>query len=217
MRTAFKHLLVLSAAVICVAQAPAPSPRVRGTIATVATGTITVQTRDGHSVAVATTPETKFAGVTRSSLDQLKQGDFIGTATTGPDSALRSYEVVIFPDSMRGAGEGHYPWDGAPASKSSSMTNGTVSSMHAARASSMTNGTVSSRSGQGGTVVLNVTYKGGSSRIVVRPGTPIVAFVPGDASLAKTGAKVFVVTDGAASSPTAKFVAVGQDGVTPPM
>ena len=119
---------------------------------------------------------------------------------------------------MRGAGEGHYAWDGAPASKASSMTNGTVSSMSAApKASSMTNGTVASRTGSaGGTVVLNVTYKGGSSRIVVKPNTTIVAFVPGDASLAKPGAKVFVVTDQAAK-PTAKFVAVGQDGVTPPM
>ncbi len=217
MRPDWKHLLILSASFACVAQAPAPSPRLRGTISSVAQNSIIMQTRDGQSVTVTTTPETKFLGVTRSSLDQLKQGDFIGTATTGPDSAMRSYEVVIFPEAMRGTGEGHYPWDGAPASKASSMTNGTVSSMHAARASSMTNGTVASRTGQGGTVVLNVTYKGGSSRIVVRPSTPVVTFVPGDASLAKAGAKVFIVTDTAMSKTTAKVVAVGQDGVTPPM
>ena len=217
-RPGLKHLLVVSAAFACVAQAPATPPRLRGTISSVDAGTISMTTKAGAAVTVATTSDTKYAGVVRSSIDQLKQGDFIGTAATGPDSALRSTEVVIFPDSMRGAGEGHYPWDSGPASKASSMTNGTVSSMHAAHAaSSMTNGTVASRSGQGGTVMLNVTYKGGSSRIVVRPGTPIVAFVPGDASLAKAGAKVFVVTDPAQGKPTARFVAVGQDGVTPPM
>ena len=212
-----KQLLLISACLVCLAQAPAPSPRLRGTITSATENSLIVQTRDGGSVTVPTTPETKFAGVARSSLDQLKQGDFIGTATTGPDSAMRSYEVVIFPESMRGTGEGHYPWDGAPAAKASSMTNGTVASMHTARASSMTNGTVASRTGAGGSVVLDVTYKGGSSRIVVRPGTPVVTFVPGDASLAKAGAKVFVVTDPAMSKTAARFVAVGQDGVTPPM
>lgn len=215
MHASWKHLLALSAAVACVAQAPATPQRLRGTISAATATALTLQTRTGPTVVVAVTPDTKFAGVVRSSLDQLKPGDFIGTAATGPDTALRSTEVVIFPEAMRGTGEGHYPWD-APGAKTSSMTNGTIASSHVARKSSMTNGTVASRSGAGGTVVLDVTYKGGSSRITVRPGTPIVAFVPGDASLAVAGAKVFVVA-APGDHPSAKFVAVGQGGVTPPM
>lgn len=216
MRFGWKQTLVLTAALACTAQAPATPQRLRGTISAVAPGTLTLQTRAGPTVVLAVTPDTKYAGVVRSSLDQLKTGDFIGTAATGPDTALRSTEVVIFPDSMRGTGEGHYPWD-APGVKSSSMTNGTIASAHAPRKSSMTNGTVASRSGAGGTVVLDVTYKGGSSRLTVRPGTPIVAFVPGDASLATPGAKVFVVAAPGTDHPAAKFVAVGQGGVVPPM
>lgn len=215
MRSGFKGLLVLSAAILCVAQAPATPQRLRGTISAATPDALTMTTRAGASVVVAVTPDTKYAGVVRSSLDQLKPGDFIGTAATGPDTALRSTEVVIFPEAMRGTGEGHYPWD-SPGGKASSMTNGTIASSHVARQSSMTNGTVASRSGAGGTVVLDVTYKGGSSRIIVRPGTPIVAFVPGDKSLAVAGAKVFVVA-APGDHPTAKFVAVGQGGVTPPM
>ena len=217
MRPGWKHLLVISAALACTAQAPTTLQRLRGTISAATAGTLTLHTATDAAVVVAVTPGTKFASVVRSSLDQLKPGDFIGTAATGPDTALRSYEVAIFPEAMRGVGEGHYPWDGAPSSKTSSMTNGTIAARHTAHASSMTNGTVASRTGAGGTVVLDVTYKGGSSRITVRPGTPIVTFVRGDASLATPGAKVFVVAAPGADHPTARFVAVGQGGVTPPM
>ena len=217
MRFGLKQLLVVTAAFACVAQAPATPQRLRGTISAATPTALTMTTRAGATVVVAVTPDTKFAGVARSSLDQLKPGDFIGTAAEGPDSALSSTEVVIFPESMRGTGEGHYPWDAPSGSKASSMTNGTIASSHVAHKSSMTNGTVASRTGSGGAVVLDVTYKGGSSRITVKPGTPIVTFVPGDASLATAGAKVFVVAAPGPDHPAARFVAVGQDGVTPPM
>ena len=42
---------------------------------------------------------------------------------TQPDGSQKALEVHIFAESMRGTGEGHRPWDGAP---NSTMTNGTV-------------------------------------------------------------------------------------------
>ena len=46
----------------------------------------------------------------KSSLDQIKDGVFIGTATKG-ENPMTALEVVLFPESMRGTGEGHYGWD----------------------------------------------------------------------------------------------------------
>jgi hypothetical protein len=162
--------------------------------------------------------------VTKSSLDAVKEGVFIGTATKG-DTPPTALEVVVFPDSMRGTGEGHYDWDtitdttksGAKPVKSS-MTNGTIKSTAAPIVkSSMTNGTVKSGSVAGGAKTITVTYQGGSLDITVPAKAPIVAFEPADISILKPGAKIFAVAAGEGTKFDAKLVAVGKDGLTPPM
>jgi hypothetical protein len=81
--------------------------------------------------------------VVKSWMDDIKQGTFIGTATVAqPDGSLRAVEVVVFPESLRGFGEGHYPWDLGP---SSMMTNATIANK------------VQSTDGQ----TVPVSYKGG--------------------------------------------------------
>ena len=228
--------------------------RIRGVVQAVAPGSLTVQTYDGRTVTVPLDAGSGVAWVVGSSLSQLKDGDFIGTATTGPDDALRAVELVIFPASMRGTGEGHYGWDvpgviaagqggaaGAGASSAmtngtvqqqSGMTNGTVQQQSAMtngtvqqqsgmtngtvrQQSAMTNGTVAAGAGKAGATQLTITYKGGASRVLVPAGAPIVRFEPAQASVLQKGQKVFAVIPPGATA--AKFVAVGKNGVTPPM
>ena len=203
--------------------------RVRGVITAIGTDALTVQTYDGKSATVPLDANTKFAWVVKSDLSTLKDGDFIGTATTGPDDALRAVELVIFPEAMRGTGEGHYPWDvpgavaaaGGGTSGSSAMTNGTVDGQSAmtngtvAQQSGMTNGTVTGGAGKPGETKLSISYKGGKAQVVVPVGTPIVRFEPAERTVLAKGQKLFAIV--ATDSKGAKSVAVGKDGLTPPM
>lgn len=212
------------------ASAPAAQAQhVRGVVQAVKPGALDVQTYDGRAVTALVDAKTAYAWVEPSSLSSLKTGDFIGTATTGPDDALRAVEVVIFPASMRGTGEGHYPWDtpGAVAAKggseigASGMTNGTVQAQSGMTngtvqaQSGMTNGTVTAGAGGSGAQTLTISYKGGTSKVLVPADAPVVRFDPTQASSLAKGQKVFVVspTEGA----PAKFVAIGKNGLIPPM
>ncbi len=201
------------------ASAASDVTRVRGVITAVGADSVTVQTYDGKSVSVPLDAKTKVAWVVKSDLSTLKDGDFIGTATTGPDDALRAVELVIFPEAMRGTGEGHYPWDvpgvvaaagGGAADGQSAMTNGTVDQQ-----SGMTNGTVTGGAGKPGETKLSISYKGGKAQVVVPVGTPIVRFEPAERSILAKGQKLFAITLAGASG--ARSVAVGKDGLTPPM
>lgn len=203
--------------------------RIRGVVQSVSANALQVRTYGGQLATVPLAPHTGYAWVIGSSLATLKDGDFIGTATTGPDNALRAVELVIFPNSMRGTGEGHYAWDvpgavsgaGGTGDGSSGMTNGTVQQQSAMtngtvqQQSAMTNGTVTGDQGKPGETKLTITYKGGTAQVLVPMGTPIVRFEPTQQSVIKTGQKVFAVIT--ADAPGAKFVAIGQNGITPPM
>ena len=203
--------------------------RVRGVLTSIAGDSLSLQTYDGRSVTVSLGADTKFAWVLSSSLASLKSGDFVGTATTGPDEALRAAELVIFPESMRGSGEGHYGWDvpgvvaaaGGSANASSGMTNGTVQQQSGMtngtvqQQNGMTNGTVTGGVGTPGETTLTIGFKGGTAKVRVPVGTPIVRFEPTQRSVLAKGQKLFVVQ--ASDAPGAKFVAIGKDGLTPPM
>ena len=201
--------------------------RVRGVVQTVGTTGLAVRTYDGQTVNVPLDAKTGFAWVIDSDLSTLKDGDFIGTATTGADNALRAVELVIFPEAMRGTGEGHYDWDvpgvvaaaGVGGSGTSAMTNGTVQSAMTNGTvqgqSAMTNGTVTGGAGKPGETTLTIAYKGGISKVLVPVGTPIVRFEPTERAMLAAGQKVFAVIT--PDAPNAKFVAIGKNGLTPPM
>jgi len=203
--------------------------RVRGVLQDIGATALTIQTYDGKSVSVPIDAKTNFAWVVGSSLSTLKDGDFVGTATTGPDDALRAVELVIFPEAMRGSGEGHYPWDvpgaiasmGGDANGSSAMTNGTVDSQSAMtngtvqQQSAMTDGTVTAGAGKASETKLTISYKGGKAQVAVPVGTPIVRFEPTTRSVLTKGQKLFAVSTPDATG--AKSVAIGKDGLTPPM
>jgi hypothetical protein len=225
--------LTVSSAGVMAQQAQSPAERVRGTVVSVRGDTLTVKSRDGKDVRAMLGADTKFASVVRADLSDVKPGDFIGTAAKGPKSDMVALEVVIFPDSMRGAGEGHYPWDKLPDTTmagadggtpqvQSSMTNVTVTTASAPGtapmvASSMTNGTVTTATGKSGDKELTVSYKGQKAQVLVPADVPIVRFAPAQRSVLTSGAKIFVKATETNGGLHADFVAIGKDGVTPPM
>ena len=182
-------------------QAPEPV-RVRGTVASLTGQTLVVNGKNGQKYTVMLAPDTRVAGVTVIGIDAIKPNSFIGTAAEpGPNGSLRATEVHVFPESMRGAGEGHRAWD---TSKTSSMTNGNVATVGKGKA------------GKGRTLV--VDYKGGQQTVVVPANVPIVAFAPATLALVKPGAHVFAITTpGTGGALAAASLAVGVDGTVPPM
>lgn len=205
------------------AQQGQPEQHVRGDVVSLEGEALEVRTRPGETVHLTLPEQAKVAQVVEARPDAIADGAFVGTtAVRQPDGTLRALEVHVFPESMRGAGEGHRPWDLGPGS---SMTNATVSGMArgggaGARGtgSSMTNATVSGVKEQGGTRTLTLRYAGGEQTVVVPPGIPIVKIQPGSRSLLVPGAHVVAF---AAPQPDGKLVAqritVGEDGVVPPM
>ena len=199
-----RHLALAAFGALLISTAPALAEgtpaRVRGSVVSLDGAKLVVHAKDGKDVSVSLADNFAALAVVKSSMADIKEGTFIGTATvTQPDSTLRSVEVVVFPDNLRGTAEGHYPWDLGP---SSMMTNATVANA------------VKGVDGQ----TVTVTYKGGEKKIDIPDNVPVVALVPGDKADLKPGAVVFVPsmrqTDGSLTSGAVLF---GKDGVTPPM
>lgn len=201
--------------------------RVRGTVASVSPTAVTIDSYAGKPVTIALNDKTAYLKVEKSSLSHVDKGSFIGTATKDVGGTQVALEVVVFPPAMRGTGEGHYAWDKIPdttlaggAKTSSSMTNGNVAAVTTAVPdvkSAMTNGDVAAAKAEGGVTHLVVTYKGGKQDILVPPTAPIVTFRPGTQALLTKGSAVFIKATQTEAGLIANAVAVGVDGVKPPM
>jgi hypothetical protein len=195
---------------------------VRGTIASATADSVTVDTYANKLVTAALTDNTKYLEIQRSNLNQIEKGSFIGTATKDVGGTQVALEVVIFPSSMRGTGEGHYAWDKIPdttivggAQTNASMTNGNVSAVSTPVPnvnSTMINGDVAAARTQ-----LVVTYKGGQQDVLVPPTAPIVTFRPSTKALVVKGNDVYIKATKTGSGLVANTVAVGADGLRPPM
>jgi len=188
----------LAAAGAALAQAP-QSVRIRATIDAVDAKSVSLTTRTGEKLTVALAPDTIVSALVPIKLEDIKPGSFIGSAAMPQaDGTQRALEVHVFPESMRGTGEGHRPFDLQP---QSTMTNGTV-------------GAVTGSVGR----TLTVTYKGGDKTIVVPPDTPVVTYEPGSAALLVPNAHVIVFgTQAADGKVTATRISVGKNGLVPPM
>jgi len=175
--------------------------RIRGTIVSVEGNLLTVATA-GENRRITLTDGFRVVSVVTSDLAKLVPGTFVGcAASTEPDGSLRAIEVHIFPEAMRGTGEGHRPYDLGP---QGTMTNGTVD----------TSGLVESTTGH----VLTLKYKDGEKKIIVSKDTPIVAYEAADAKALVPGAHVYVIVQRAADGAlSAARVNVGKNGLVPPM
>ena len=219
---------------LAAAPAAAPTQHVRGTIQSVTATSMVVSTMTG-SVKLALPKTAGVITVLPSSRAAVTNNTFVGIASfPNANGTQRAAEVVVFPNSMRGSGAGSYPWDlPAPAGAAphmGRMTNGSVMMRSrmtngTAMASRMTNGTAMHSRMTNGTAkvshatvgdTLTVSYKGGSQQITLPPSIPYVTFAPGTRSELKPGAHVVVFAI-PGNPPTAARVAVGKNGLTPPM
>jgi len=193
-------LVLITASSFAVAQQPPAPSRVRGTIEAVDGDVLSVKSRSGEDVKLRMTDDIKLVGIIKISLSDIKLGSFIGATTVpGPDGSQNAIEVHVFPEDMRGTGEGSRPYDLRP---NSTMTNATVAQ------------SVTGNDGQ----TLTIKYKDGEKKIVVSPDTPVVTYAPAGKSELKPGAKVIAFVK---KLPDGMFetnrISVGRDGLTPPM
>jgi len=196
-------LVAFGLAWICIAL-PASAQetvRIRGTIESIDGPVYVVKNRDGAELKLTMTDNPLFVATVKSTVADIKPGMFVGsTGTTQPDGSQKAIEVHIFPESMRGTGEGHYDWDLKPNTK---MTNANVEQ------------TVAGVDGP----ILSVKYKDGEKKLVVTPETAVVTFAVGDKNDLKPGTKIYVSAgkkqvDGSVQTPRLVY---GKDGLTPPM
>src|ERR1041384_7257303 len=190
-------LLLAAAPVASAQEAPV---RVRGTVDRVEGDVYVVKARSGSELKVRLADNVMVVSLIKATLADIKQGSYVGVSgMPQADGSQKALEVHIFPEAMRGVGEGHRGWDLQP---SSTMTNGAVDQ------------TSASADGQ----VLTLKYKEGEKKIVVPADCPIVSYLPGDKSELKPGAAIFIAAatkqpDGTLLTPRGN---VGR-GVAPPM
>ncbi|HZE61911.1 MAG TPA: hypothetical protein VE085_15305 [Burkholderiales bacterium] len=198
-----RSIAAVLVAVVCAsanAQPPVPG-RIRGTLEGVDGNLLTVKARNGELVNVKVPDNVLVVGIAKASIADIHSGKFIGTTTVGErDGALVALEVHIFPEAMRGTGEGHRDWDLRPESK-------------------MTNANVGDITNMGDGKVLTVQYKGGDKKILVTPRTVVVSYEPATRADLKPGVPVFInaAEKQADGSYTAPRVNVGLRGQIPPM
>jgi hypothetical protein len=199
MKTFYFTLLGCALAAACLPADAQTTTRIRGTIATVDANALSVKSRDGKELKLRMTEKTTVAYPKAIKLSDIKPGDFVGsTAVPNNEGQLVAREVHLFPESGRGTGEGHYPWD---TEKGSTMTNANVANA------------VKAANGQ----ELTLEYKGGSRKVIVPPNVPVVTTVPGDRSLLVPGHYVFVIAQPAPDGTmTALRIQAEKDGVKPP-
>jgi hypothetical protein len=188
---------------------------VRGDIVTVDGNTVSVKSRSGETVKLQLADDVRVAVAEKGDLGDVRDGAFIGTtAVPQSDGTLRAIEVHVFPDSMKGTGEGHRPWDLRPGS---TMTNATVAASGAAEGkspSTMTNATVAKVAGR----KLTLKYSGGEKSVVVPADAKVVKLEPGDRSQLKPGVHVFAIASRQGDGTfRAERLTIGKDGVVPPM
>ena len=215
----FPALAVLFTTVVAAAQSASPKEEnVRGDIVAVSGDSMKLKTRAGQEVTLALAPTLRVSEAQKTTLDSIGEGLFVGTtAVPQPDGTLRAIEVHVFPESMRGTGEGHRPWDLPP---ESTMTNATVSKIEpqaGGTSPTMTNATVAEVARSAGGRKLQLKYPGGEKTVDVPANTPVVRLEPSDRSKLKAGEHVFAVVT---RKPDGTLVAqrmIFGEGVVPPM
>jgi hypothetical protein len=182
--------------------------RVRGTIDQIEGTMMTVKSREGDTLRIKLADDGSVIALEKASLADIKPNSYVGsTAMPNRDGTWKAVEVHIFPEAMRGTGEGDRPYDYRP---QSTMTNGTVSNV----GKSTVGGTVSSEEGS----TITLSYKDGSKKIELTPETVIVSYLPGSREELKPGARIYIpaATRQADGTLMTARINVGR-GIAPPM
>jgi hypothetical protein len=157
--------------------------RIRGTVERIEGPVYVVKNRDGAELKLTLTDNPLFVAIVPAKM---------------ADGSQKAIEVHIFPESMRGTGEGHYDWDLLPKSK---MTNANVEQA------------VNSVDGQ----MLSVKYKDGEKKLLVTPETIVVTYEIGKKEEVQPGTRIFVAAakkqpDGTVQAPRITY---GRNGQAP--
>ena len=182
--------------------------RVRGTIDQIEGSTMIVKSREGDTLRVKLADDGRVIALEKASLADIKPNSYVGsTAMPQPDGTWKAVEVHIFPEAMRGTGEGDRPYDYRP---QSTMTNGTVNNV----GKSTVGGTVSNEEGS----TLTLSYKDGSKKIEVTSETVIVSYLPGSKDELKPGARIYIPAATRQADGTLMTVRINVGrGIAPPM
>jgi hypothetical protein len=184
-------LVCVAFAASAFAQAPS---RLRGTIVSLNGDVLMLKLRDGRDAQVSLTPDASVSTAQAAKLEDLK-GKYVGVTSVMRQGKPTAVEVHVLPPT---AAAGHTPWDLQP---NSSMTNANLEGM--------------AQTAEGNEITMN--YKSGTQKIIVPPGTPVVAFAPGTRADLKPGETVFIVAKQEAEGKyAAPRVAVSKNGVRPP-
>jgi hypothetical protein len=221
-----RHLAVcaLSIALLLVLSGSAPgqptTQRIPGDVVAMNGRHLELRIGSGEVVTVQLADNVRVSARSAASLAAIAPGAYIGTtAVPRPDGTLAAVEVHVFPESMRGTGEGHRPMD---VGAGSTMTNATVASVVAAGTApsrnTMTNATVASVAASGQERRITLKYKDGEKVVTIDQTVPVVMIEPGDASMLVPGAHVLVTTAKQADGTlTSDRVSVGKNGLVPPI
>ena len=181
--------------------APAAAPRtvrLRGTSEFGSDSKLVLRERSGQRMELALAPTYTVTEVFPIALTDVKPGSFVGVGgMPQSDGSQKAIAVVLFPENMRGTGEGHYPFDFLP---QSTMTNATVADV------------AKSPTGER----LELRYKDGQKTIVVPPEAPIVSLRPGERGMVQVGQRVAVNVQEINGTPTVVRVNAGKNGFAPP-
>ena len=198
-RRPFLAILAAAAAAPALLHAQqAKTVRLRGTIEALSDGKLTLLERSGQRMELALAPNWTVTEVYPVTLQDVKAGSFVGVGgLPQSDGSQKAIAVVLFPEAMRGTGEGHYPFDFLP---QSTMTNATVADV------------AKSPNGER----LELRYKDGSKTIIVPPEAPIVSLRPGERGMVQVGQRVAVNVQDINGTPTVVRVNAGRNGFAPP-
>lgn len=192
-----KHFTMLAAALVLAAGVQAQTGvRVRGTITAVEGGTLSVKSRDGRDLKLTMPDNVAVAVAKPVRFDDIKEGDYVGvTSKRGADGSEVAVEVHYLASTVA---PGQLAWDLEPDSK-------------------MTNATVQGKVVGTGNHELMLQFPGGTQKIVVPDGIPLVRTVPGTRDDLKAGEYVFIGAQAAGDGAlTAPRIQVSKDGVRPP-
>jgi hypothetical protein len=188
-RLALLALVVVSS--LAIAQTPA---RVRGTVTAIEGDVLSVKSREGKDLKLHLAQNAGVTTAKAATLEQLK-GKYVGVTAVQKEGRMTALEVHAIPPQAK---PGHFPWDLAP---QSTMTNANLDGI--AQASG------------GNEITLN--YQGGSQKVLVPPGTPIVSFDPGSRADLKPGEYIWSnARQEADGRIVAERLSVSKDGVKPP-
>lgn len=146
--------------------------RVRATVTSLDGDQLVVRTKDDQELSVRLLKPLTVTARVRADASAIQKGRFVGAAAVpGKDGSLTGVEIVVFPESMRGVGEGHRAWEPLP---EGTMTNATVADE------------VTSSDGRS----LKLAYPGGEKTIAITPETRVLTLADAGPSDLKPGAAV---------------------------